>query len=118
MIKVVLTMPKFEADFGFKMKDTLSAMGMPTAFSNVANFSGMTGKPNLKIQEVIHKAYVKVSEKGTEAEAATAVIVGELTSVSPNPYKTMTIDRPFIFIIRDIQTNSILFVGRIMNPKI
>jgi serpin B len=112
--EVNLTMPKFEFDSEFNLKNTLSGMGMPVAFSNSADFSGMTGNPELYIDEVIHKAFVSVDEKGTEAAAATAVIM-KLTSM---PAKTadMTIDRPFIFLIRDIQTGTILFMGRVMNP--
>jgi serpin B len=114
--EVQLSMPKFKADYGFEMGDTLSQMGMPVAFDSGADFSGMTGERNLVIGEVIHKAYVLVSEKGTEAAAATGVVM-ELTSAILDQPKVMTIDRPFMFIIRDIETNSILFVGRMVDPK-
>ncbi len=112
--EVALTMPKFEFDSEFSLKDTLAGMGMPIAFSGAADFSGMTGKRELAISDVVHKAFVAVDEAGTEAAAATAVIVG-LTAV-PEPTVEVTVDRPFIFLIRDIETGAILFVGRVLNP--
>jgi len=111
---VTLTMPRFEFDSEFSLKDTLAGMGMPIAFSNGADFSGMTGNPELFISEVVHKAFVAVDEAGTEAAAATAVIM-EYSAV-PEPPVEVTIDRPFIFLIRDIETGAILFVGRVLNP--
>jgi len=114
--QVALSMPKFEYESSFSLKDTLSAMGMPDAFSAVADFSGMTGSPDLFISEILHKAFVSVDEAGTEAAAATAVIMS-LTAVPAEPVK-VTIDRPFIFLIRDIETGTILFVGRVLNPSL
>jgi serpin B len=114
LTEVALTMPKFEFDSEFSLKDTLAGMGMPIAFSDGADFSGMTGNPELFISEVVHKAFVAVDEAGTEAAAATAVIM-EYSAV-PEPLVGVTIDRPFIFLIRDIDTGAILFVGRVMNP--
>jgi len=75
----------------------------------------MTGKRELFISDVIHKAFVAVDEAGTEAAAATAVIVG-VTSAPVEPPVQVTMDRPFIFLIRDIETGAILFVGRVLNP--
>jgi serpin B len=112
--EIVLTMPQFEFDSEFSLKDTLAGMGMPIAFSSSADFSGMTGNRELLISDVLHKAFVAVDEAGTEAAAATAVIM-ELTAV-PEPPVEVTIDRPFIFLIRDIETGAILFVGRVLNP--
>jgi serpin B len=109
-----LTMPHFEFDSEFSLKDTLADMGMPVAFSGGADFSGMTGNPELFISDVIHKAFVAVDEAGTEAAAATAVIM-RLTAVPEHPLE-FTIDHPFIFLIRDIETGAILFVGRVLNP--
>jgi len=111
---VTLTMPRFEFDSEFSLKDTLAGMGMPIAFSGEADFSGMTGNRELFISAVIHKAFVAVDEAGTEAAAATAVIMPE--SAPPEPTVEVTIDRPFIFLIRDIETGAILFVGRVLNP--
>jgi serpin B len=110
--QVRLTMPKWEFESEFGLKDVLAGMGMPVAFSDAADFSGMTGNPDLAISEVIHKAFVAVDEAGTEAAAATAVIM-RLTAMPGGPVE-VTIDRPFVFFIRDIQTGSILFAGRVV----
>ncbi len=114
--EVVLTMPKFEFESSFGLKKTLTAMGMPVAFSASADFSGMTGNPDLFIGEVLHKAFVSVDEAGTEAAAATAVVM-ELTAMPGEPVE-VTIDRPFIFLIRDIESGTSLFVGRVVNPGV
>jgi serpin B len=114
LAEVALTMPQFEFESEFSLKDTLAGMGMPVAFSGAADFSGMTGTPDLCISEVLHKAFVSVDEAGTEAAAATAVIVGE-TAMPGQPVE-VTVDRPFIFLIRDIETGAVLFVGRVLNP--
>lgn len=108
-----ISLPKFEFDTKYFMKDTLSALGMPTAFSESADFSGMTGKRDLFISFVIHQAYVKVDEKGTEAAAATAVGM-QTTSVSPRT--DFRADHPFIFLIQDKDTGNILFFGRVTDP--
>jgi serpin B len=112
---VSLTMPKFEFDSEFSLKDTLAGMGMPDAFSGDADFSGMTGNRELFISDVVHKAFVAVDEAGTEAAAATAVIAGGAAPPAEHPVQ-ITIDHPFIFLIRDIETGAILFVGRVLNP--
>jgi len=112
--QVALTMPKFEFESDFGLKEILATMGMPVAFSEDADFSGMTGNRDLFIADVIHKAFVSVDEAGTEAAAATAVVMG-LTAVPEVPVE-VTVERPFIFLIRDIGTGTILFVGRIVNP--
>jgi len=112
--QVALTMPKFEFESEFSLVDTLAAMGMPIAFSGAADFSGMNGTRELSIGDVLHKAFVSVDEAGTEAAAATAVVM-ELTAVVDEPVP-VTVDRPFIFMIRDIATDSVLFVGRVVNP--
>ena len=113
--RVVLTMPKFGMETSFNLKDALSTLGMEIAFEPAAaDFSGMDGTRNLYITDVLHKAFVEVDEAGTEAAAATAVVVGA-TSAPTEPVE-FTIDRPFVFLIRDIQTGSILFLGRVMNP--
>ena len=112
--EVALTMPKFEFESEFGLAKTLAAMGMPVAFSELADFSGMTGKRDLYIGAVIHKAFVSVDEAGTEAAAATAVIM-ELTAAPGEPVE-VTVDSPFIFLIRDLKTGSILFIGRVANP--
>jgi serpin B len=111
---VALTMPKFEFESELSLVNTLAEMGMPVAFSAGADFSGMTGDRSLAIAEILHKAFVSVDEEGTEAAAATAVVMKE-TSAPDEPVE-VTMDRPFVFLIRDIETGAILFVGRVMDP--
>ena len=106
--------PKFEFDSKYFMKDTLSAMGMPTAFTFDADLSGMDGTLMLYIDKVIHQAYIKVDEEGTEAAAATAVIVAEKSVAMPR--NVFRADHPFIFIIQEKETGNILFMGRVTNP--
>jgi serpin B len=113
--EVNLGLPKFKFETNVGLSDVLEAMGMPLAFSQSADFSGMTGKKDLTITDVIHKAFIAVNEEGTEAAAATAVMVG-ITSMPAEPI-ALTIDRPFIFLIRDSTTGAILFVGRVTNPQ-
>jgi len=114
--QVALTMPKFTYESKFMMKKILSDMGMRDAFlPGIADLSGIDGTRNLFIDEVIHQAFVDVDEAGTEAAAATAVVIA-LTAAPAEP-KQVTIDRPFIFLIRDIETGTILFVGRVLNPS-
>jgi serpin B len=114
--QVTLTMPKFEFESGFSLKEALAAMGMPDAFTGAADFSGMTGSRDLFIREVIHQAFVSVDEAGTEAAAATAVVM-ELGAMPGEPVG-VTVDRPFVFLIRDIETGAILFVGRVVDPSV
>jgi len=113
--RIALTIPKFEFESQFGLKETLRAMGMVVPFEpGKADFTGIATLENLQIDDVIHKAFVSVDEAGTEAAAATAVIVGT-TSMPAEPV-AVTLDQPFIFLIRDIQTGAILFIGRVMNP--
>jgi serpin B len=114
--RVALTMPKFEFESEFGLKETLMEMGMEEPFRDSADFSGMSKESDLHIDDVVHKAFVSVNEAGTEAAAATGVIVGT-TSMPPEPV-TVTLDRPFVFVIRDIKTGAILFIGRVMNPGV
>jgi len=118
--RVSLTMPKFEFESEFRLKETLAAMGMPDAFVwPIADFSGMTGNRDLFIGDVIHKAFVSVDESGTEAAAATAVVMLPTAGPPEEPEEAVevTVDRPFIFLIRDIETGAIVFVGRVVNPN-
>jgi serpin B len=107
-------MPRFEYDSGFSLKEALAALGMPDAFTSTADFSGMTGNRELFISEVIHKAFVSVDEEGTEAAAATAVMM--TLSAAPEEPVEFNADRPFIILIRDNLTGTFLFVGRVVNP--
>jgi serpin B len=112
--EVQVFFPRFKMTSEFELAKVFSAMGMPDAFSPQADFSGMTGSRDLYISHVVHKAYVDVNEEGTEAAAATAVIMSK-TSM-PAPPLVFKADHPFIFLIRDNQTGSILFLGRLANP--
>ena len=113
---VTLSMPKFKFDAAFALNDALEGMGMTDAFDPMkANFSGMDGTTSLYISSALHKAFVDVNEEGTEAAAATAVAIG-LTSAPGQSY-TITLDRPFLFLIRDNATGTLLFVGRMADPR-
>ncbi len=106
-------LPKFKMSSEFNLKEVLSNMGMPLAFiDGVANFSGINEKAPLAISAVVHKTFVDVNEEGTEAAAATAVVGG--TRGRPPP--SFVADHPFLFLIRDNQSGSILFIGRVVNP--
>ena len=114
--QVDITMPKFkyEGD-SISLKRILSSMGMSTAFTDHADFSGITDPTSLFIQDVHHKAFLNVDETGTEAAAATGVTMG--TTSVPILQISLTIDRPFLFFIRDRRSGSILFMGRIVDPS-
>ncbi|MFX1564121.1 MAG: serpin family protein [Promethearchaeota archaeon] len=115
---VEVFMPRFKMSAQFNLKNVLREMGMLDAFSSKdANFSRMTGSLDLQISGVIHKAYVDVNEEGTEAAAATAVVMVPKGMARPVPIPVFRADRPFLFFIRNIKTNCILFIGRVMNPK-
>lgn len=120
--EVILKMPRFRLESGFQLKDTLREMGMANAFiPGVADFSGMAdiaqegeGDDGIFISGVKHKAFIEVDEKGTAAAAVTALV--KVTGVSPPPME-MTVDRPFIFFLRDKGTGAILFIGRVLDPR-
>jgi serpin B len=117
--ELVLTMPKFEFDSDFSLSEALIALGMPSAFSLDADFSGITGDRDLFISDVIHKAFISVDEEGTEAAAATAVVMVEMAApIEDEEPLVVTIDRPFVFLIRDSETGAILFLGRVTNPQV
>ncbi len=105
-------LPKFEMTSEFPLNEVLSRLGMPSAFDDNADFSNMTGARDLFISAVIHKAFVNVNEEGTEAAAATAVIMGYAGALD-----SFVADHPFIFLIRDNVTGSILFMGRVSDPS-
>jgi len=113
--QVEVTMPRFKLETSLKLSGALSDLGMAAAFDAArADFSGMDGSRSLYITDVVHKAFVDVDESGTEAAAATAVVVGT-TSIPAEPVR-FTVDRPFLFLIRDVGTGTILFLGRVMDP--
>ncbi len=108
-------MPKFEFSSGLSLRDALADMGMSDAFNpTLATFSRMSDEP-LFISDVVHEAFVAVDEAGTEAAAATAVVMTMGASEMPSK---VSIDQPFIFLIRDMENGSILFVGRVIDPSV
>jgi serpin B len=114
---VELSLPKFKFTSRFELAKPLAEMGMTDAFSGSADFSGITTAQRLQIDQVIHQAYVNVYEEGTEAAAATAVIM-RAGSAAPPPNKVVfNADHPFLFVIRESQSGAILFLGRVMNPN-
>jgi serpin B len=113
---VTLSIPKFKFDAAFALNDALEAMGMKDAFDPMkANFSRMDGTTSLYISSALHKAFVDVNEEGTEAAAATAVVIGPTSA--PGQSYTITLDHPFLFLIRDNATGTLLFVGRMADPR-
>ena len=115
--KVEIFLPRFKLESKFELKDVLAKMGMPDAFETRADFSGMDGTRNLFISAVFHKAWGEVNEEGTEAAAATAVTIKRSALIKePGPPPVFRADHPFIFLIRDIQSGSILFLGRLVDP--
>jgi serpin B len=114
--EVELYFPRFEYTAEAGLADKLKQIGMTVPFdSGQADFSGMDGKKELFITDVLHKAFIKVNEKGTEAAAATAVIVG--TTSMPPPPVPFHVDRPFVYLIRDLETGAVLFLGRVVDPS-
>jgi serpin B len=119
MQKVELSLPKFTFETKSTMADTLSKMGMPTAFQSLkADFSGMSELGDLFIDQVIHQTFINVDEKGTEAAAATAIVMaaGAAPSKVTEPIKIFNADHPFIFIIQQKQSGNILFIGTVNDP--
>jgi serpin B len=117
--QVNVALPKFKMSSGFALGEALRALGMKDAFDpDRADFSGMDGNSHwLYISAVLHKAFVDVNEKGTEAAAATAVVVMARGLARPvEPPREFRADHPFLFLIRDSTTGSILFMGRVAKP--
>jgi serpin B len=111
---VTLSLPKFEARASFSAKDALESLGMPTAFSGDADFTGIRASGGLAISDVVHQAFIRVDEEGTEAAAATAVIIRETSAPTP---VVLSANKPFFFFIRDNATNAVLFAGRVVDPS-
>lgn len=122
-VPIRIYLPKWKTTYDLSLVETMEKLGMTVAFSDNANFSKMSepSQMPLKIGNIIHKAFIEVSEKGTEAAAATAVIMVEITSagVSRDPIKEIEFmaDRPYMYFIRDNATGSLLFMGTVNNPK-
>lgn len=115
--KVKIFLPRFKLESSFKLNDTLAKMGMADAFGE-ADFSGLDGTRNLFISGVFHKAWGEVNEEGTEAAAATAVVMGirGMPQNPPPPPPVFRADHPFVFLIRDTHSGSLLFLGRLADP--
>jgi len=113
--EVEVLFPKFKVETGYDLIPPFQKLGMKDAFGPNADFSGMDGTRNLYISAIIHKAFVEVDEKGTEAAAATAVVVAAMCLPS---YPTFCADHPFLFMIRENATGSILFMGRMTDPSV
>ena len=114
---IEIGLPKFTINSGFGLGGTLSNMGMPAAFTDAADFSGMDGQPDMKISSVMHKAFINVTEGGTEAAAATGVVMVPTAVVyDPTPPAVFDADHPFDYLIVDNKTGSLLFMGRVSDP--
>lgn len=112
--RVSLAMPRFEYRTPVNLSSILEGLGMPTAFNkDKADFGGITSVADLYISDVVHEAFISVDEAGTEAAASTAVVI--TTTSAPQP-ATLTIDRPFLFLIRDNETGAALFLGSVVDP--
>lgn len=110
--RLIVSVPRFRVESAFSLSQTLKTMGMPSAFDLVtADFSGINGRRDLSISAVVHKGFVEVNEEGTEAAAATGVVIG-VVSAPPS----FTAEHPFLFLIRDNVTGSVLFLGRVVDP--
>lgn len=116
--EVEVFLPRFQLNSGFNLKPTLTHLGMTNAFGTNADFSGMTGNRSLRISAVIHQAWGQVNEQGTEAAAATAIAMmptsARLVTEAPPVFRA---DHPFVFLIRDVRSGTILFLGRLTDPK-
>ncbi len=115
--KVQVFLPRFKLTSEFSLSTTLAAMGMPLAFDhNRADFTGISSEEKLSISAVLHKAFVDVNEEGTEAAAATGVMIAARAVMIPREPLLFRADHPFLFLIVDHRTKSILFLGRVLNP--
>jgi serpin B len=117
--EVDLYLPRFGTDTRASLKSPLATFGMPIAFDrDLADFTGMTTEDRLHIDDVIHQANIDVDEQGTTASAATAVLMetGGCTGPIAKTTKALRFDRPFLYLIRDVETGAILFMGRVVNP--
>ena len=116
--KVELALPRFKFENRFALKSTLAALGVVDAFQyNDADFSGMTGRKDFWIDEAVHQTYIDCNEEGTEAAAATAIMMRSAAMMVPKPPIPFHADHPFLFLIRENTTGCILFIGRVVNPR-
>ncbi len=115
--RLELRLPRFTVRAAAQLREVLAALGMPTAFTDHADFSGLTTDEQLKISEVLHQVFVAVDEAGTEAAAATAVVMQRAGGI-PAPPVPFVVDRPFLFVIHEIALGTPLFVGRVADPRV
>jgi serpin B len=115
-VEVILDVPRWDTESKLQLADVLGAMGMPTAFTESADFSGMTTEEQLAIAAVVHQANITVDEKGTEAAAATAIGMAATAAPADEPL-ALRLDRPFLFALRDRPTGAVLFLGRVGDPS-
>jgi serpin B len=114
---VELQLPKLQLRTRFELSSALGALGMPVAFGDRADFAGIAGPPGeLRISSVIHEAYIRVDEAGTEAAAATGAGFSSSAAPGPRPIQFL-VNRPFVFVLRDTTTNAILFAGTVSRPE-
>src|SRR5207247_7759956 len=114
--EVELTLPRFGIETKTDLAALLGELGMPLAFDPArADFSGMTTQEQLFIAHVVHQANISVDEKGTEAAAATGVVMQ--TTAAPAEPIQLRVDHPFLFALRDVPTGAILFLGRVLDPS-
>src|ERR1035437_9411670 len=114
---VDLTLPRFKIETKSDLASALAGMGMPLAFDPTrADFSGITTQEKLYIAKVVHQANISIDENGTEATAATAVVMAAASATLIQPPVTLHVDRPFLFALRDTNTGAILFLGRVVDP--
>jgi serine protease inhibitor len=117
--QVTLALPRFRVTSQFSLAPALTALGMPLAFTSRADFTGITNAEPLHISDVVHQAYLDVDEQGTEAAAATAVVIRAAARVMmPDPPVEMTVDRPFLFAITELAGGRPLFLGRVTDPSL
>ncbi len=116
--RVKIFLPKFKQENDYELAPVLAALGMPSAFkAGEANFSGITGENNIYISNILHKTFIEVGEEGTEAAAATAVIMMKM-SLPPqdNDAVVFRAERPFIYLIKDNRSGAIIFIGKYTKP--
>lgn len=117
--ETTIRLPKFKMAASYDLKETLSSMGMPTAFNvGQANFTGISKSEEFYVGAAVHQAFIEVNEKGTEAAAATGMSLDERSALKPEvPFTPVfNADRPFVYLIRDVESGAVLFMGRITNP--
>jgi serpin B len=115
---VQVFLPRFKMTWQASLVPAMQALGITDAFRGAADFSGMDGTQSLFISDILHKAFVDVAEEGTEAAAATGVAIHASSSAMRAPPPVFRADHPFLFVIQEDRTGSILFIGRVMNPQL